>query len=359
MRLARTRSQMKCCILEKPQAIAIAEVPDPEPGPGDVVIRVRAALTCGTDLKAYLRGHPKMPFPTRFGHEFAGDIVAAGAEVEALAPGDAIMSANTGPCGSCFYCRRDQENLCESIMDEMVLGAYAEYLLVPRRVLRCNVFVKPEDLAYEQAALLEPLSSVCFGLSHLPASAMRDDSTAVVIGAGPIALLWLVALKTSGVGQVIVAGRRRPRLEVARAMGADAVFGEGDDVASCIGQATGGRGADVVVECTGQAEVWASAPDYARRGGVVVLFGGCKPGTVVSVDAMRFHYDGVAIVSPFHFRPRDVASAHRMLLRRDLDWSGFITSRASLEDVPRVFAGLADGLEVKCAICPQGVQPGL
>ncbi len=346
---------MKSCILEKPQTIRIAELPDPEPGPGDVVIRVRAALTCGTDLKAYLRGHPKMPFPTPFGHEFSGEIVAAGAEVAGFAVGDEIMSANTGPCANCFYCEREQENLCESIMDEMILGAYSEYLRIPRRVLRCNVFAKPQELPFEQAALLEPLSSVCFGLSRLPAPMLREDSTALLIGAGPIALLWLVALKAAGVGTVIVAGRRQPRLAVAAAMGADATFGEGDDLAAGVVEASAGRGADLVVECTGQAEVWHRAPDYARRGGLVVLFGGCRPGTVVSLDALRFHYDGVAVISPFHFRPADVARAHALLVRSDIDWSRFVTSRASLAELPRVFAGLADGADIKCAIYPHGV----
>jgi len=371
---------MKCCILEEPGRLVVVDRPDPTPGPRDVVVRVRAALTCGTDLKAYRRGHPKMPCPTPFGHEFAGEIVAAGRDVERFRVGQAVMSANTGPCGHCFFCTRDQENLCESIMDEMILGAYAEYVRIPERVLRTNVFEKPAALPFEQAALLEPLSSVCFGLAGVPASLLRGqppadcgdatvlrvdptaprghppplraDASALVIGAGPIALLWLVALRASGIGRVIVAGRRPARLAVARAFGADLTLGENDDVEAAIRRHTDGRGADLVVECTGLPEVWSKAPAYARRGGHVVLFGGCRPGTTVSIDTYRFHYDGVTLSSPFHFRPRDVARARELLVRPDVDWSRFITSRASLEETPAVFALLEDGTDVKCAIIP-------
>lgn len=344
---------MKVCILEKPGTIAIAERPIPTPGPGDLLVRVRAALTCGTDLKAYRRGHPKMPCPTPFGHEFAGEIAAVGPGAARFELGAAVMSANTGPCGRCFHCVRDEENLCESLTDEMILGAYAEYVLVPARVARVNVYPKPETLPFEHAALLEPLSSVCFGLAQLPSSTLRDDATVLVIGAGPVALLWLVALKAAGVGRIVVAGRRAHKLTTARALGADDVVAEGDDVLERVRAHTGGRGADAVIECTGMPDVWEKAPSYARRGATVVLFGGCSPGTTVTFDTYRMHYDGVRVVSPFHFRPRDVAESFRLLARRDAGWDKLITSRAGLDDVPRVFERLGDGHEIKCAIVPK------
>ncbi len=341
---------MKCCILEEPGKLVVTDRPEPRLEAGDVLVKVRAALTCGTDLKAFRRGHPKMPCPTPFGHEFSGEIVAVGRDVTRFREGQAVMSANTGPCGLCFFCQRDQENLCETLMDEMILGAYAEYVRIPERVLRVNVFEKPAALPFEQAALLEPLSSVCFGLAGLSPSLLRSDATALLLGAGPIALLWLVALRASGVGKIVVAGRRPARLEVARAFGADRTLGESSDVASAIRAETDGRGADIVVECTGTPEVWQAAPGYARRGGAVVLFGGCRPGTTASFDTYRLHYDGVAITSPFHFRPRDVARAKELLLKPGVEWSRFITSRAELEQVPAVFARLDDGTDVKCAI---------
>jgi L-iditol 2-dehydrogenase len=345
---------MKCAILETPGSIRIDTLADPEPHDGDVIVKVRAALTCGTDLKAYRRGHPKMPCPTPFGHEFSGEIVALGSGVSDFQIGDAIMSANTGPCGTCFFCDRGQENLCTTIMDEMILGAYAEYVRVPSRVVRNNVYRKPGNLPFEQAALLEPLSSVCFGTSLLTSELRRDDSTALVVGAGPIALMWLIALRDAGIGTIVVAGRRRPRLDVASALGADITLGEGENVREAIDAVTSGRGADIVVECTGNPDVWEQAPGYARTGGMVVLFGGCKQGTQVRFDTYALHYDGIRIVSPFHFRPDDVAEAYRLLGRSDYEWSRFITSSSPLDDIAAVFERLETGKDIKCAVLPHG-----
>lgn len=356
---------MKACILEEPGHIRVEDMPDPRPGAGDVVVRVRAALTCGTDLKAYRRGHPKFPCPTPFGHEFSGDVVETGADVEGFACGQAVMSANTGPCLRCFHCQRGEENLCESLMAEMIVGAFAEYVVIPERVLRSNVFVKPDDLPYEQAALLEPLSCVCFGLSqvqqpqhlaHEPrlAGSNRGAATALVLGAGPVALLWLVALRAAGIADVIVAARRPARLHHAEALGATATASDADDLSALVLDHSQGRGADIVVECTGRPEVWERAVGYARRGGSAILFGGCPPGTSATFDTYRMHYDGVRISSPFHFRPRDVAEARGLLGRRDIAWSRFITSHAALDDVPSVFAALGEDGGIKCAVLPHG-----
>jgi L-iditol 2-dehydrogenase len=343
---------MKCCILEEPGVIRVEDVADPVAGSGDLVIRVEAALTCGTDLKTYRRGHPKMPCPTPFGHEFAGEIVETGAAVAGFTVGQAVMSANTGPCRACFYCERGQENLCESIMEEMILGAYAEYLRIPARVVRSNVFAKPPALPYEHAALLEPLSSVCFGLTHVAESSLHEHALALIIGAGPIALLWLVALKAAGWSRVMVAARRPQRAAVARSLGAAAVMAADDALLDEVRAVTEGRGADLVVECTGQPEVWQRAPALARKGGQAILFGGCPNGSRVELDTYRLHYDGVRIESPFHFRPRDVAEAYRLLQRDDIAWSSFITARATLDEVPDVFERLGSGTDVKCVVLP-------
>ena len=346
---------MKQCVLEEPGRLVVRDVRAPVPGPGGAVVRVRAALTCGTDLKAYRRGHPKMPCPTPFGHEVSGDIVALGDGVEGFEVGDAVMTANSGPCGQCFFCVRDQENLCGSLMDELLLGAYAEQVLLPARILGRNTFVKPDELSYEHAALLEPLSSVCLGLAHVRRRNLEGDATVLIMGAGPIAALWLLALRLSGDCRVVVAGRRRPRLDMLRALGAYRVLGAEDDLDEAVAELTDGRGADVVVECTGLPEVWEQASSHARMGGQVVLFGGCRSGSRVSFDCARLHYGGVSIASPFHFRPRDVAEARRLLAEPGAPWSGVVTSRASLDDVPAVFERLGDATELKCAILPGGL----
>src|SRR6185369_4353873 len=245
---------MRGYVLVRPGTLELRDLPRPRPDPDGVVVRVRTALTCGTDLKAYLRGHPKFPMPTPFGHEFAGELAEVGAEVRGLHEGDAVMAAPTAPCGDCYYCQREQENLCEQVMDTMVLGAYAEYVKLPGSVVRTNLYCKPRGLAYAEAALLEPLACVLHGLAPLR---LHPDDTVLLVGAGAIALLHLLVLRARGMQRVAVVARNPARAAQARALGAATVIATGaEDARAPVLELTGGRGADVVIECTGQVSVW-------------------------------------------------------------------------------------------------------
>ena len=333
---------MKSLFLEAPGRLALREVEPPTPAEGEVLVRVRAATTCGTDLKAFRRGHPKIPMPGPFGHEYAGVVEAVGAGA-AFRPGEAVMGVHSAPCQRCFWCLRGQENLCDSIMETMVLGAYAEFLLIPARVARLNLFEKPDALPFAQAALLEPFASVAQGVLELRrAGVLPGVENALVIGPGAIGLLWLAALKAEGVPNVVVAGRNPERLRVAEGMGARV---ERADAIPPLDP-----GYDLVVECTGQVAVWESSLDHSRRGGTVVLFGGPPGGTRASFDTHRLHYDGIALLSPFHFGTDAVRLARTWLLTTDL--APLLTAERPLEDAERVFADLEAGRGIKFAFVP-------
>ena len=337
-------------LLLEPGKIDYREVQTPVPGPGEVVIRVATALTCGTDLKAFLRGHPKMPMPTLFGHEFAGDVAFAGKGVRGFREGDAVMAVPTAPCRSCYYCRHGQENLCVSIMDNMVLGAYAEYIRLPAAVVETNMYSKTSELAYTEAALLEPLSCVVHAIERL---GVRPDDRVLIIGAGAISLLHVLVLKHLGVEQVMVLGRRQYRAQSAVDLGANVILAcEPENAAAQILEATAGVGADVVIECTGQPTVWEQAIHYARRGGTVVLFGGCPSGTRVSFDTGRLHYDQITLMSPFHFTPRDVRTAYRLLGERRIDGRPLITGTYAFPELGEVLELLQRGEGIKYALVP-------
>ena len=298
---------MQAAFLEAPGQLVIREVAVPEPRPGAVVIRVRAALTCGTDLKAYLRGHPKMPDADALRARVRGrDRRPWARGSRAGTMGDAVMGVQTGPCGACYWCGHGQEELCAAIMDRAAWGAYAEYLELPAHIVRQNLFPKPPDLPWDEAALLEPLASVMRGQRALR---LRPDDTVLIIGAGPIALLHVIALCAADVCDVHVSGRHAARLALAGSLDATVYDADTTDLAAAIRAATDGRGADVVIECTGRPGVWQQAVGLARRGGQVCLFGGCPGGSTVTWDTGRLHYDGVRVVSPFHFTPRDVRAA--------------------------------------------------
>jgi L-iditol 2-dehydrogenase len=341
---------MRGHVLVKPGEIVLRSLPRPTAGPGEVVIRVRAALTCGTDIKTLLRGHPKFPMPTPFGHEFAGELAEVGANVDGFREGDAVMAVPSAPCGDCYYCVRAQENLCSTLMDYYVLGAYAEYLKLPARTVTANLFAKPAHLSFAEGALLEPLACVVHGLQQIT---VREDDTVVLIGAGAISLLHVQLLRAMGVERIVVIGRNARRAAHARAAGAAVVLTEPSLTArTAVLDLTDGRGADVVIECTGQVEIWEAAPALARRGGAVVLFGGCPGGTVARFDTQRLHYEQLQVISPFHFTPRAVRAAYDWLASGRLNTSALITGELPIGALAEALARHQRGDGVKFAIVP-------
>lgn len=338
---------MKAAVLLRPGKIELQDVPVPSPPPGGLVVRVRTALTDGTDFKAFRRGHPRMPMPTPFGHEFSGD-VAAVAPGAPFSTGDAVMCVHTGPCGECYWCKRGQEELCETIMPQMILGAYAEYIQVPERIVRQNCYRKPADLSYTAAAFLEPLSCVVHSLDLVKC---RSDDTVLIVGDGGFGLLHAMLLKQSG-SRVVLAGRRDARLKIARDLAIDTINTRSEDLAQSIRARTEQRGADVVIECTGREEIWEAAPDLARRGGTVSFFGGLPADARALFTASRLHYDEVRLISPFHFTPAAVRRARDLLAEKKIDPLPLVTETVRLSEIAGVFERLRNGEGIKFAIVP-------
>jgi L-iditol 2-dehydrogenase len=341
---------MKSYYLVKPGRIELRDVPKPEPGDGELVIKVEAALTCGTDLKAFRRGHPKMPMPTPFGHEFSGIIVDTGARVNGYHEDDAVMAVHTAPCGNCDHCRRGRENLCQETMNNMVLGSYAEFIKIPRRVVEHNVFKKPADLTFDEAAMLEPLACVVHGFEPLN---IRPDDTILIIGDGAIGLLHLLMAKIKGAAKIIVAGKHHERLKLAKELGAAHIINASvQNTVEAVRELTRGFGANWVFECTGRAVVWEQSVAMVARGGTVILFGGCPAGTTVKFDTARLHYDEITLISPFHFTPRDVLNAYNLLAEKKIDVRKLITAHYPLSQLDQVFHLLIRGQGIKFAIHP-------
>lgn len=340
---------MRAVVLFAPGKMAYQEVETPHPKEGGVILKIGAALTCGTDLKAFLRGHPKMPTPTLFGHEFSGTVAEVGQGVKNVREGDEVMLVPTAPCGECYYCLREEENLCTTLFP-MLLGGYAEYIKVPAPIVQKNLFPKPSSLSFIQAALLEPLSCVVHGLEHIR---LRPDDAIAIIGAGAIGLLHLLVLKALGIERVYVIARNPHRAQVTYDLGAyRVILWDVSEARDQIAADTQGRGADVVIECTGQPKVWEEATDLARPGGQVVLFGGCPLGTQVSFDTCRLHYDQVKISSPFHFTPRAVHKAYQLLVEDQIPDRALISGVFPLGRIKEAFTLLQEGQGIKYAIIP-------
>ena len=285
-------------------------MPVPAPGPGEILLRVGAATTCGTDLKVFQRGgHPRMlKAPTPFGHEMAGTVAAVGEGVERRREGDRVVVANSAPCGVCEWCSRGRENLCSDL--HYLNGAFSEYLLVPRRFAERSTYPLPDAIPFEIAALAEPLACVLHGLEI---SSLERASGIVVYGGGPIGLLFVDVLANSpadfpaeGEHHIVLADPNPARLEAGKSLGADVtvqVDRDGGEAARLCKTSRTGDGFDVAIEATGSPAAWQDALASVRPGGLVQLFGGCPPGTTVPLDTHRLHYSEITVKSAYHHRP--------------------------------------------------------
>lgn len=259
-------AKMLAAVLYGPSDVRMEKVEVPVPRPGEVLVKVEAALTCGTDAKVYLRGgHPRMiKVPAVFGHEFSGTVAAVGSGVSGFPEGTAVVPANSAPCQRCFYCHLGRHSLCEDLL--FINGAYAEYVLVPERIVQQNLHPIPDGLSFKEAALLEPLACVLHGVER---SRIRMGDDVVVNGVGPIGLMFVQLARLRG-ARVVATDIEPERLQAAERSGASETVNvrEADDPVRLVRQAAGdGRGADVAIDASGLPEVWEATVKMARKGG--------------------------------------------------------------------------------------------
>lgn len=346
-----TREKMTAAVLYGKRDVRIEQIPIPRVGPGEVLVRIKAALTCGTDLKVYRQGfHARMIVPPSvFGHELAGVVEEVGAGVDSFSPGMRVVSANSGPCNSCFFCERHLSNLCEDL--QFINGAYAEFIKIPERIVRQNLLLLPDSLSFHEAALVEPLACV---LRAVEETQISEGDTVVVIGIGPIGLMFVQVLKSLG-ATVVAVGKRSSQLAQAERMGAHHVLdaNESNVVEQVRNITTGRRGADVVVEAVGTTETWQQAMAMVRRGGTINLFGGCPSGTHIPLDTTLIHYSEITIKASFHHTPRHIREALGVIHSGQIRAQQLITGEERLTSLRNVMERLLNrNGDLKIAIIP-------
>lgn len=299
---------------------------------GEVRLRIEAALTCGTDLKVFKRGyHAKMIVPPAvFGHEFAGEVL----ESQSLdwKHGDRAVVANSAPCGRCFHCSVGQENLCDDLL--FLNGAYAESIVIPARIVEKNLLRLKPETQFRDAALVEPLACVVQGVED---SGLRRGQRVLVIGAGPIGLMFVALARDLGC-DVTVAGRGEQRLDTARQLGAARVV-----EATELEGASGLSGFDVVIEAVGKPEVWEQAVRLVRKGGLVNFFGGCPANTSITLDTTLLHYSNLTLRASFHHTPRTIRRALEFIERGVVRSEHFVNGECPLTALPGLLASMAAG----------------
>ena len=343
---------MTAAVLHGREDIRIERVPVPSAEPGELIVRVGAALTCGTDLKVFRRGyHARMIVPPAlFGHELAGTVVEAGAGVTTFAPGDRVVALNSAPCGLCYFCERGQENLCDDLLFNN--GAYAEFIRIPARIVARNTHHVPAHVPLEHAALTEPLACAVHGFED---SHPRPGDTVAVIGGGPLGLMILHVAALAGY-KVIAIVKHDGQVEAARQLGAAHIV-QTTSIRKAIHDTRaftpGDRGVDIAIEAVGTPETWQEAIELVRKGGAVNFFGGCANGTHVNLDTNRIHYSDITLRATFHHTPQICRKALDLISEGRFQASAFITGHAQLYELNRVFEKLMKrSTEIKTAILP-------
>jgi len=338
-------------VLYGKEHLRVEPVAVPKIGPGDILVRVRAALTCGTDVKVFLRGyHARMIVPPAvFGHELAGDIVEVGENVRGFRPGQRVVAANSAPCNECYYCLHGQQNLCEDLLFNN--GAYAEYIRIPARIVERNTYEIPSHVGYQDAALSEPLACVLRGLEE---TAIRPGDSVAVIGLGPIGLMFVRMVKVCG-ARVIALGRRQAQLERAARLGAAELVqvGEPATAVRAVRDLTGGRGADAAIEAVGSPATWEMAVQMVRRGGTVNFFGGCPSDTRITLDTSLLHYSEITCKASFHHTPAHIRQALQVIANGDVTARDFVKGQEPLQNLLEVMRYLTShNGHLKTAIIP-------
>jgi L-iditol 2-dehydrogenase len=346
------RGTMQAAVLHGREDVRIEQVPIPKAEIGELVVRVGAALTCGTDLKVFRRGyHARMIVPPAlFGHELAGTVVEAGEGVADFAAGNRVVALNSAPCGQCYFCAHGQENLCDDLLFNN--GAYAEFIRIPARIVAKNTLHIPDHVPLEHAALTEPLACAVHGFKD---SHPHPGDTVAVIGGGPLGLMILHVAALAGC-QVIAIVKHDGQVEAARQLGAAHVV-QTTSIRQAIKETRAltaeNRGVDIAIEAVGLPEAWQEAVELVRKGGTVNFFGGCALGTHVTLDTNRIHYSDITLRATFHHTPAMCRKALDLIAGGRFQAGAFITGHAHLYELNRVFQKLMKrSSEIKTAIVP-------
>jgi len=354
---------MYAAVLYGQEDVRIQQVPVPHAGPGEVIVRVAAALTCGTDLKVFRRGYHALMIqpPALFGHELSGVVAQVGAGVTSFVVGDRVVPINSAPCGECYFCERSQENLCEDLLFNN--GAYAEYIRIPARIVQKNTMHVPAFIPLEHAALTEPLACALHGFE---ASNPHPGDTIAVIGGGPLGLMIMHVAALAGC-QVIAVVKHDAQAAVARSLGVAHVIQTTrteDAVADVRSLTPEQRGVDIAIEAVALPETWEQAVAMVRNGGIVNFFGGPEAGTEVRLDTNRLHYGDLTLKATFHHTPAICRRAFELIESGKFQSDRFITGHAALADLNRVFTQLLNrgasptqGNLIKTAVHPHDGLP--
>ena len=345
---------MKAVVYYAPKDIRVESVPVPACAEGEIRVRVDACAVCGTDLKSYLHGNPRIKPPLVMGHEFTGVVETVGREVAGFASGERIVMATSVSCGECPYCKRGWRNLCRDVapMGFSYPGGMAEYVAVPARALEQGHVIKvPEGVRPEHAALAEPLSCTVNAAENCD---IRPCDTVVVVGAGPMGIMNACVAREFGARKIIMAEINEARLKQAEGFGFDLLVNpEREDLAEAVAAGTDGLGADVVIVAAPAAAPQEKAQDLVRTRGVVCLFASLPKGkSMLSLDSRPIHYGELRVVGTSDSTPRHVSKAVELISGGSVPVEKLATHLLGLDDILKAYELMQSGEALRVVLQP-------
>ena len=326
----------------------------PELGEGEILVEVEACAICGTDIKSYNKGNPRIKPPMTMGHEFVGKVVGRGYAISATAPreGARVVMATTIGCGECRYCKGGHSNRCRSAeaMGFHYPGGMAPWVKIPERAVRLGHLVEVDDLESGVASIAEPLSCVVNGLSRVPMGTEVQD--VLVLGLGPLGLLHALAARAKGAKRVVCVEFPGKRADLARELGFGDVIAPAD-IDGAYKDLTNGEGFDLVVVTAPHGPTQAKAPIYARKGGYVSFFASLPQGEeILQINSRTIHYGELIVFGTSDSTPANLREAVGLLRSNTKDFSRLVTHRLPMGGFHDAMSEIAAGKAVKVVLVP-------
>lgn len=346
---------MKVARFYAPGDLRVEEMPKPAPDHKELLIRVRACATCGTDVKIFRFGHHHLVPPRVLGHEIAGEVQVLGEGAEGFSPGDRVQVIAAIPCGECFECKHRSMSICanQESIGYHYDGGFAEWLVVPAKVLKVGGVNRiPDSLEFEQAAVTEPLACV---LNGQELARVSNGDVVVVIGAGPIGCLHVRLARARGAERVVLVEQNTARLRMSaeRVSPDAAVDASKENAVDAVMKLTDGRGADVIITAAASGAAQEEALQMAARGGRISFFGGLpKDNPVISLDSNLVHYRELTIVGANGSTPAHNTEALRLIASGAVPVGDLITDRLPLERVHDAIEAVQSGNSIKVVMTP-------
>lgn len=345
---------MKAACLTGKESLVIRDVPEPEIGPGDVLVRVKSAFVCGTDVRFYLNGEPGIDgeHPRVLGHEFAGVVERVGDQVKSYAPGTAVAVAPNYGCGVCDLCVSGHSEMCAAseALGVTIDGGFAQFVRIPEAAVRQgNISPIPSGVSFPEAALAEPLSCVYNAYEKI---GIYPGDTVLVIGSGPIGIMHCLIALMAGAARVFISDISEQRMELAHFIDSRIEkLPAGETRLSELKRLTGGKLANLVITAASVGIIQEQAFALAGQNGRVMFFGGLPAGkSVVRLDTNEIHYKQLLVAGITRQSLRQYRKCLDLIAGKAIDVRSIITAESPLEEVERAVLEARDGIGLKRVI---------